>query len=52
MSVTNFSKIVNRINEANNYGQKEIWNFFHLNALHKFFATQLTKTGLEFLKIQ
>lgn len=46
------SKIFNRINHNNGWGYKETRCFFHSHALRKFFATELMKAGLDFLKIQ
>lgn len=52
IKISNFSQIFNRINDSNNWGYKETRCFFHSHALRKFFATELMKSGLDFLKIQ
>lgn len=44
--------VFQRINEKYNWGWKKTRRFFHAHSMRMFFATQLTKAGLDYLIIQ
>lgn len=44
--------VFQRINEKYKWGWKKTRRFFHAHSLRMFFATQLTKAGLDYLIIQ
>jgi integrase len=45
-------KVFKRINDKYQWGWKKNRRFFHAHALRKFFATELTKTGIDHLIIE